>query len=170
MRIKVDYKAVHLWKHYRKCTGKKFGGVEMTQAMHTRILMKFFDKLTDAMIFENADFTFPHHLGNWSIKKKKTVIQLNEEGKLDTSRLKVDYKATKELQAECPGTDKKVYHLNEHTNGYYYRYLWSKITCFVPNSTVYLLDIRRRHTRKLSNALMNPKNRLDFYELKQYKR
>lgn len=169
MRLKVDYKAVHLWKHYIKCNGRKFAGVDMTQALHTRVLTSFYDKLINAMIYNNVDITFPCNLGNLSIKKKKVIIRLTPEGKLDTSKLKVDMKATRELQAECPGTDKKVFHLNEHSNGYYYRYLWSKVTCFVPNSTVYLLDLRRKHKRKLAEAALNPKVKLDYYELAAYK-
>ena len=122
------------------------------------------------MIFKNADITFPYNLGNLSIKKKKTIIQLTPEGKLDTTKLRVDMKSTHELQLECPGTDKKIYFLNEKTNGYYYRFLWSKVMCFVPNSSVYLFNIRRKYKRRLAAAALDPKVRLDYYELQPYGR
>lgn len=169
MRRKVDHKAYHLFCHYRRVYGSKYGGVQMTQTLHTGILMSFFDKLIHSMIYENVDFTFPYRLGNLSIKKKKQVIRLTPEGKLDTSKLRVDMKATYELRKENPGTDKKIYHLNEHTDGYYYRYLWSKLTCLVPNSTVYLLDLRRKHKRALAAAANDPKTKLNFYEMAPYK-
>jgi len=49
----------------------------------------------------------------------------------DTS-LSVDYKTSKEL-------GKKIYHLNEHSNGYKYRLYWSKIPRTFPDRYRYQL-------------------------------
>jgi hypothetical protein len=39
---------------------------------------------------------------------------------LSSKSLSIDYKASKEY-------DKKIYHLNEHSNGYKFRLYWSKV-------------------------------------------
>jgi hypothetical protein len=57
--------------------------------------------------------------------------------------LSVDYKASKEY-------GKKIYHLNEHSDGYKFRLYWSKTPRTFPDRYKYSLCLVRQNKRRLA--------------------
>lgn len=62
---------------------------------------------------------------------------------LDKRSLRIDYQATKE-------TGKLIFLLNEHSDMWKYRYLWSKVDMMTPNKTKYQLVATRANKRRLA--------------------
>ena len=70
--------------------------------------------------------------------------------------LRIDY-------AESKKYGKVIYHLNEITNGFKYRYYWNKKNMITKNKTKYQLIMTRDNKRRLAYIL---KNRIrDYVEL-----
>ena len=73
---------------------------------------------------------------------------------LDKRSLRIDYQATKQ-------TGKLVFLLNEHSDMFKYRFLWSKVDMMVPNKSKYQLVATRANKRNLAQII---KQRLCDYE------
>jgi hypothetical protein len=55
-----------------------------------------------------------------------------------------------------------VYHLNDHTDNYYYRFYWDKSTCNVYNNTAYSFIPARPNKEKLAKILRE--GGVDYFE------
>lgn len=86
-------------------------------------------------------------LGYLRIKKVKIEFKRSEG-------LKIDWKRTKE-------TGNKIFHLNEHRNGYFYKFTWRKGV--VPYIKAYSFIVSRHNKRRLPQILKNNKE-IDYYE------
>ena len=117
------------YKNYKK----RFPNTEITRKRYAEILEGFFAEARD-YILEGGEFKIPYRLGFLKIIKVKG----------DLKKLKVDWKSTNELwdrDTECKKNKQLVFHLNEHSEGAYYRVHWKKGV--VKNiSTVTFLPIR----------------------------
>ena len=76
--------------------------------------------------------------------------------------LSVDFKTSKEL-------DKKIYHLNEHSNGYKYRLYWSKRPRTFPDRYKYTLGFVRQNKRRLAQLIFNKQDYIDIDDIQLYK-
>lgn len=76
--------------------------------------------------------------------------------------LSVDYKASKEY-------NKKIYHLNEHSEGYKYRLYWSKLPRVFPDRYKYQLCLVRQNKRKLAQLIFNKQDYIDINDIQLYK-
>lgn len=76
--------------------------------------------------------------------------------------LSVDYKSSKEY-------DKKIYHLNEHSDGYKYRLYWSKIPRTFPDRYKYELRFVRQNKRKLAQLIFNKQDYVNIDDIQLYK-
>ena len=97
----------------------------------------------------------PYGLGFIQIGKYKPK-QLNSKS------LSVDYKASKD-------NDKRIYHLNEHSDGYKYRLYWSKIPRTFPDRYKYSLSFVRQNKRKLAQLIFNKQDYLNIDDIQLYK-
>lgn len=125
------------------------------------------------IVYRNLDFALPARMGTLSVRKTKVQFKFKEDGSLDKSQLRVNYKAswdkwvkeypdlTKEEIAKLPNK-KYIYHLNEDTNGYKVRWRWDKFTCTVKNQILYSLTMSRTNKQELSYAFKNMNT--DYYE------
>ncbi len=77
---------------------------------YRKLMKTFFKKLSLAIIRDNYQFMIPYKIGLVRITKVKTT--LGSTGSIDW--------------AKSQGKDKKVFHTNRHTNGLFFRWLWSK--------------------------------------------
>jgi hypothetical protein len=125
------------------------------------------------MVFETLDYRMPSHLGYLRVKKKLVEPKLYENGDIDTRRLSVNWKKTKQLwqkiypektAEEIKNIKDKplVRELNEKTNGYRMTWFWDKSTCNLKNQTAYYIKITRDNCRILSGGIRS--NKLNFYE------
>lgn len=109
---------------------------------YKNICIRFNELLCDEIITNAEEVTLPSRLGTLRIKKVKG------------SGKRVDWAATKEH-------NKKIYHLNLHTDEYYFRWHWSKKKALFANKSVYSFTPLRKHKRKLAGLLKN--NNVEFF-------
>jgi len=110
----------------------------------SKAIKLFNQKVIDRIIFENYDFTMTG-LGTLSLKKNK--IKKFKDGKINPN-LAVDWKKTKEY-------GKRIYHMNEHTDGYKYLFDFKPRGIF-KNINYYGFKIARQNSRYLAKILKNP--------------
>lgn len=113
------------------------------------ILTDYFKHIRDEIIEEGKTFKIPCRLGTLSIIKHKPK-QWNGES------LRIDFKTSQEL-------GKIIYHLNEHSSGFKYRFHWSKIIMNTPNKIKYQLIVTRANKRRLAQIIKNGER--DYIEI-----
>lgn len=129
--------------------------VEVDYGLYKRILDEMCTVILD-YIFERSEcFKMPYGLGFIQVCKYKPKS-------LTAQSLSVDYKASKEY-------DKRIYHLNEHSDGYKYRLYWSKIPRTFPDRYKYTLGFVRQNKRKLAQLIFNKHDYIDINDIQIYK-
>lgn len=76
--------------------------------------------------------------------------------------LSYDYKTSKQL-------NKKIYYLNEHSNGYKYRLYWSKIPKTFSDRYKYQLMFTRANKRNLAKLIFKNKDYINVNDIQIYK-
>lgn len=104
-----------------------------------RYIYEEFYKGVTEHLFKGGLYTLPYKMGELSIKGKR-VKEINKY------TAPIDWKATNEL-------GKKVYHLNDHSNYYKYRFCWSKLNAHTKNKSNYRLVFTRSNKRKLAQII-----------------
>lgn len=105
------------------------------------IINDYFRYLRDEIIENGKEVRLPCRMGTLQVVKHKPKTYTSKS-------LRIDFKATKEA-------GKTIYHLNEHTNMYKYRFLWSKQNMLTKNKTKYQLIMTRANKRRLAYLLKN---------------
>lgn len=113
------------------------------------IVTDYFKHLQHQVIEEGKRIKLPYRLGALQIIKSKPKY-------LDKRSLRIDYQATKQ-------TGKLIFLLNEHSDMYKYRFLWSKTDVMVPNKSKYQLVATRANKRRLAQIIKN--RELDYEEV-----
>ena len=115
-----------------------------------------FNSLVLNYLFESSEgFKMPLGLGYIQIVKYKPK-SYNEKS------LSIDYKSSKEL-------GKRIYHLNEHSNGYKFRLYWSKIPKTFPNRYMYSLQLVRKNKRRLAQLIFKNHDYINIDDIQIYK-
>lgn len=76
--------------------------------------------------------------------------------------LSVDYKSSNEY-------GKRIYHLNEHSDGYKYRLYWSKIPRTFSSRYKYQLSFTRANKRRLAQLIFKHNDYIDVNDIQVYK-
>lgn len=97
----------------------------------------------------------PYGLGSVGIVKYKPKT-------MTPKSLSVDYKASAEY-------GKKIYHLNEHSDGYKFRLYWSKLPQTFPDRYRYQLSLVRANKRKLAQLIFNKQDYINVDDIQIYK-
>jgi len=113
------------------------------------ILIDYFKYVRDEVIERGHIYKLPFVLGTLHIVKRKPK-QWNGES------LRMDYHASKEI-------GKMVYHLNEHSDGFKYRFHWCKIHLRPWQNIMYQLIMVRANKRRLAQIIKNRER--DYIEL-----
>jgi nucleoid DNA-binding protein len=110
-----------------------------------KIATTFFKEFLDYLL-EGHECKLPSGLGLFKIIKKKR----------DLTKLRPNWVETKKLWETNPDaklSKKIVYHLNEHSKGYYYKFYWKKGR--VSNISVYSFIPVRSAKRSLASCILN---------------
>jgi hypothetical protein len=162
--IKEDFNRLDLYKFYND-TRKE--DVNITQRTFTKIISAFNREVIKLILYKNYSFRLPFGLGYISvIKKKQKDIEYDESGKQIKQKLLVDYHKTKQLwerDEEAKQKKKLVLHLNEHTDGYIYRYNWDKGGCAVTNLFSYKFKPSRENSRWLASVIKDKSLNVDYF-------
>jgi hypothetical protein len=164
-RYNSDYGIVDIYNFYKANQEEK--ELAVIPLATFRKLLKYHNNEVAKNIVEHSDeYRIPFRLGYLRVRKFKQRLKLDEEGKLKTRHLRANWEATNKLWDENPlakESKKIIWHINKHTNGYYYKWYWDKRVCNFKNSTVYSLVMSRAHKRAIPQAVKNNEN-LDYYE------
>jgi hypothetical protein len=115
-----------------------------------RSICENFNKLIiDEILLKAKEFKMPHRLGSLRILKKEMNYSAGK------NKLKINWQETNKHK-------KVVYHLNDHTDGFNYRWFWSKKNAIVKNKTIYSFQATRTNKRRLASLLKGKK--VDYYE------
>ena len=129
--------------------------IEVNYGLYKRILEEMCKVILEHVLEHSEGFKMPLGLGFIQIGKYRPKT-------LSPESLSVDYKASKEY-------DKRIYHLNEHSNGYKYRLYWSKIPRTFPDRYKYQLCFVRQNKRRLAQLIFNKQDYLDINDIQLYK-
>lgn len=123
-------------------------------------IVKDFMLFLQDTLLETGEIILPQKCGTIRIIGHKTYIRYDENGNLKN---RIDYNATRKLwekDLEAKLKKQYVYHLNEHSNGYYYTFTWSKNKVPLRNKNNYEFKACRKLTRRMSQAVTNQKEYL----------
>ena len=129
--------------------------IEVDYGLYKRILDEMCRIILDTVLNSSDGFKMPYGLGFIQVGKYLPKA-------LNDKSLSVDYKASREY-------DKRIYHLNEHSNGYKYRLYWSKIPRTFPDRYKYQLCFVRQNKRRLAQLIFNKQDYLDINDIQLYK-
>ena len=129
--------------------------LEVDYLTYKRVLDTMCSVILEHILMRSDGFKMPYGLGYIQIVKYKPK-------NLDIKSLSIDFKSTKEL-------DTKVYHLNEHSDGYKYRLFWSKVPQTFPDRYRYSLSLVRANKRNLAQLIFNRKDYIDINDIQIYK-
>ena len=128
---------------------------EVSYFAYKRILDEMCKVILNHILNSSDGFKMPYGLGFIQIGKYRPKSYTNKS-------LSVDYKASKEI-------GKRIYHLNEHSDGYKYRLHWSKVPQTFPDRYKYQLCLVRANKRKLAKLIFNKKDYLNINDIQFYK-
>jgi hypothetical protein len=164
-RYKGDYLTKDLYIFYKDTTKD---AVDYTTWLS---IVREFNKISlMSCIYDSREITLPGRLGSVRIRKRKKHMKFNEDGSVNKKNLAVDWKKTKiKWKEKYPNlsikeisdlpTEEKglIYILNEHTNGYTFKFIWDKVISNIPNQNVYRMKLLRDINREVKEALVHNK-------------
>lgn len=151
MRNKKSVTTTDMYKQYIKDNK----GVDVPYVRFKRIIEEFNKQIVESILERSEGFKMPYGLGYIQIVKYKPKTMTDKS-------LSVDYKLTKEY-------GKKIYHLNEHSDGYKYRLYWSRIPKTFPDRYKYQLSLVRANKRYLAQLIFQKHDYINIDDIQIYK-
>lgn len=171
----ISHRTTAVYKFYKNNLPGNYTKTDynITGKVYSQIIRRVSEILIELMIQDNFEYTLPFKMGKFHVVKKKVIYKLDEEGNLIRRGLPVDYAATKKLwleDSEAKAKRIKIYHTNDHTDGYKYSFFWDKKGITLRPFFYYNFKPNRKNNRYLAKCIKeNPE--LEFFEYKdQYKR
>lgn len=128
--------------------------IELDYITYKRILDEMCNVILEYVFMRSDGFKMPYGLGFIQIGKYRPKTYTDKS-------LSVDYNASKKY-------NKKIYHLNEHSNGYKFRLYWSRIPQTFPDRYRYQLNLVRANKRKLAQLIFNNHDYIDINDIQVY--
>jgi hypothetical protein len=141
---KKDYGSNDVYEYYKK---EVISELQVDKQLFRKICDDFNKLLIEKILLDSEEIRFPYRLGTVRIKKSKMKYD-------DKNKLKIDWAASRKL-------GKRIYHLNDHTGGYKYRFYWTK--GIIKNITAYSFIPTRTNTRTLASILKDKNRELDYF-------
>ena len=141
---KKDFGTNEIYKYYQD---KVIPELQVDKQLFRKICDEFNKLIIDEILINSEDIRLPYRLGTIRVKKSKMKYD-------DKNKLKIDWAASRKL-------GKRIYHLNDHTGGYKYRFYWTK--GIVKNITAYSFIPTRTNTRTLASILKDKDRQLDYF-------
>ena len=129
--------------------------VDVDYLRFKRILDEFNKVVKEKIIDGSQPFKMPYGLGLIFIVKYRPKSYSDKS-------LSVDYKNSKQF-------NKRIFYLNEHSNGYKYRLFWSKLPRTFPDRYKYQLQLIRENKRHLAQLIFNNQDYIDINDIQVYK-
>jgi len=112
----------------------------VTYSEYVGICSDFYKEIMKEVLEKGRRFKLPFGMGDVCVTKKRLRL-------FDKHHLPIDWETTKKV-------GKWVYHMNDHTNNFKFRFRWSKKMCRnTPNIGHYRLVFTRANKRKLAECI-----------------
>ena len=141
---KRDFGCKDIYKFYKKDTIKE---LQIDYKMFRDICDEYNQLIVEEVLINSETVRFPVRVGTFRVKKTKMKFT-------DKNKLMIDWKKSKELK-------KRIYHMNEHTGGYKYRFFWKKGA--IKNISAYAFIPTRTLARRLASILKDKDRELDYF-------
>ena len=148
-KLNADYTSRDIYKQYKKDTPKD---IQVSYDVFNKVTSEFNKLVLDKVLNESEQVKFPCGLGTLRIKKTKMKFNVKNKKRMFSP----DWVKTKEV-------GKLVYHMNEHRNGYRYRFHWDKKKSRIKNKKHYSFITARSPKRRLAHILKNMPER-EYFE------
>ena len=129
--------------------------IDIDYPTYCKILSTMCNVILNHVLYNSEGFKMPYGLGFIQVGKYRPK-------KLNEKSLSIDYKASKEY-------NKRIFHLNEHSDGYKFRLYWSKVPQTFPDRYKYQLNLVRQNKRKLAQLIFNKYDYIDINDIQLYK-
>ena len=129
--------------------------VEVDYSLYKLVLDTMCNVILEHVLNASDGFKMPYGLGYIQIGKYRPKTYTEQS-------LSVDYKSSKEY-------GKRIYHLNEHSDGYKYRLHWSKVPKTFPQRYKYSLSLVRKNKRRLAQLIFNKQDYININDIQLYK-
>ena len=150
MRSKKSATIIDMYKQYRKDYKD-----DVSYKQFKLVLDRFNEQILNCLLQSSEGFKMPFGLGYVQIVKYKPKS-------MTPKSLSVDYKSSAEY-------GKKIYHLNEHSDGYKFRLYWSKTPQTFPDRYRYQLQLVRQNKRQLAQLIFNNHDYINIDDIQIYK-
>ena len=121
---------------------------------YKRILDTMCQVIREIILERSEGFKMPYGLGLIQICKYKPKTMTDKS-------LSIDYKASKEY-------NKRIYYLNEHSDGCKFRLYWSKLPQTLPDRYRYQLTLVRQNKRDLAQLIFNKHDYINIDDIQLY--
>lgn len=165
-----NYYAINNFKEYseekKRTVIYKNSKYFVDRATFSKIISDFNKAVCEEVLYENFEYKLPARMGEISIKKYKPKIEFDENGKLKSRTLPVDWKATNELwnnNPEAKEQKKLVRFLNDHTNGFISKWYYVKNYANYKYKSGYVFKASRTNKRELAKILKDEDLKIDYY-------
>lgn len=156
-RTPVDYRQVGRDTYKRFLLA--YPDLKISFDQYKEIIYAFNYKFRDRILETGDLITYPFGIGSFSINKKKKKKTKTFKGK-EYINLAIDWQKTKKA-------GKRMYHFNAHSDGYSFRWFWSRSTSRFQLSEIYNFKPSRKSSRTLNEFIVKPNS--DYKEkYKQY--
>lgn len=152
-RVKTQYRTSSKENYKRFCIENP--EINITYDKWKSVLYTYAEVYTESILETGDKLKLPWGFGAFSINKKKSKKTKEWNGKTYIN-LPIDWVKTKQ-------EGKRVYNMNYHTDGYRFRWLWFKDSCYFYQSDLYNFKPSREVSRKLA-AYLN-KSTSQYYEI-----
>lgn len=109
----------------------------ISKEKYISILKDFFLMLTEKVITDRKKIELPNNLGSHRIKKIKQ--NKNKPPRIDFNKSKL--------------LGVKVYHLNNHSSGFYFRWYWDKYPYLIKNKKMYKFELTKTNSLLLAKEI-----------------
>lgn len=121
---------------------------EVSFKEYSEIVSAYYKRMMDHVLLESGTIYLPFNMGFVQVIKTRPDLEYIDHKQLD-------WKTTTEV-------GKRVYHLNEHSGGWRYRFLWGKKDIKLKNAKTYKLQMTRDNKRRLAKLIKS--GEYDYYE------
>jgi hypothetical protein len=160
---KADYGRMAMHTAYTKSTSEL---EKVGYSTYAKVLNEFNKAVVHEILQSAFEYIMPCRLGTLRIKKYKPTIKVLKNGSIK-GKLKPDWKATKELWAkneDAKKNKKLVYHTNDHSDGYEYKWHFSNYRSTCKNKSAYCFVPSRTNKRAITALVKDENFKGDYYE------
>lgn len=138
------------YKFYKQNLKYKNTPLNVSYSLYRNICVDFNKEISKKILYEAFEFKVPYKLGKLRIKKFKMT--------LSKKKLRIDFNATKKY-------GKTIYHLNDHSDNFAYRWFWDKSSILSVGKRTYSFEATRANKRAISPIIKNKEQLLiDYFE------